>query len=197
MRFLTDPDVDPTNNAAERLLKPAALLRKNSVFAGSDAGGDRGATMLSVINTCRLLGVDAETYMVWALDRMAERRVIRERLAALGGGPAPPIRYDDLTPAALQGAHLPTGRRVHLARATPTGRAHRLTAGRPASPVVHGDPDPRRSPRRSALQRRGRRRPPPPASPASPRSPAVSHPAGCGPGAPGTAGSRDLPTTAR
>jgi transposase len=100
MRFLTDPAVDPTNNAAERLLKPAALLRKNCVFAGSDAGADRGATMLTVVNTCRLVGVDAEAYIVWALDRMAERRVTRERLANLGGGPAPPIRYDDLTPAA-------------------------------------------------------------------------------------------------
>ena len=102
MRFLTDPDVDPTNNAAERLLKPAALLRKNSVFAGSDDAAGRGATLLSVVNTCRLLGVDAEMYIVWALDRMAERRVTRERLAELGGGPAPPIRYDDLTPAAYR-----------------------------------------------------------------------------------------------
>ena len=102
MRFLTDPAVDPTNNAAERLLKPAALLRKNSMFAGSDSGADRGATMLTMINTCRLIGVDAETYIVWALDRMAERRVLRERLADLGGGPAPPIRYDDLTPAAYK-----------------------------------------------------------------------------------------------
>lgn len=102
MRFLTDPDVDPTNNAAERLLKPAALLRKNCLFAGSDDGADRGATMLSVINTCRLMDVDAEAYIVWALDRMAERRVLRERFADLGGGPAPPIRYDDLTPAAYK-----------------------------------------------------------------------------------------------
>lgn len=102
MRFLTDPAVDPTNNAAERLLKPTALLRKNSVFAGSDAGADRGATMLTVVNTCRLIAVDAEAYIVWALDQMAERRVTRERLAELGGGPAPPIRYDDLTPAAYK-----------------------------------------------------------------------------------------------
>jgi hypothetical protein len=102
MRFLTDPAVDPTNNAAERLLKPAALLRKNSVFAGSDAGADRGATMLTIVNTCRLIAVDAEAYIVWALDQMAERRVTRERLAELGGGPAPPIRYDDLTPAAYK-----------------------------------------------------------------------------------------------
>ena len=58
--------------------------------------------MLSVVNTCRLLGVDAEGYIVWALDQMAERRVTRERLAELGGGPAPPIRYDDLTPASYQ-----------------------------------------------------------------------------------------------
>jgi transposase len=97
-RFLKEAGVTPSNNAAERLLKPAALLRKNALFAGSDAGADRGATMLSVVNTCRLNELDAEAYIVWALDQVAERRGVRERLRALTGSLGPPIRYDDLTP---------------------------------------------------------------------------------------------------
>jgi transposase len=101
-RFLKEAGVPPSNNVAERLLKPVALLRKNAIFAGSDAGADRGATMLSIVHTCRLLDVDAEAYIVFALDAIAQRRVLRERLTALTGGPAPPIRYDDLTPASYK-----------------------------------------------------------------------------------------------
>src|SRR5215831_17628660 len=42
-RYTTDGRLEMTNNAAERAIRPLAMTRKNFVFLGSDAGGDRAA----------------------------------------------------------------------------------------------------------------------------------------------------------
>ena len=44
-RFLEDGRIETDNNAAERALRCVALGRKNFLFLGSDAGGERAATM--------------------------------------------------------------------------------------------------------------------------------------------------------
>jgi hypothetical protein len=44
-RFLSDGRICLTNNAAERMLRGAALGRKAWLFAGSDQGGERAAGM--------------------------------------------------------------------------------------------------------------------------------------------------------
>jgi hypothetical protein len=48
------------NNAAERALRAVALGRKNYLFAGSDAGGERAAAMYSLIGSAKLNGLDPE-----------------------------------------------------------------------------------------------------------------------------------------
>ena len=48
------------NNAAERALRAVALGRKNYLFAGSDAGGERAAAIYSLIGTAKLNGLDPE-----------------------------------------------------------------------------------------------------------------------------------------
>ena len=59
-------------NAAERELRVVALGRKNFLFAGSDAGGDRAAAFYSLINTAKLNGLDPEAYLREVFTRIAD-----------------------------------------------------------------------------------------------------------------------------
>jgi transposase len=60
------------NNAAERSLRAVAVGRKNFLFAGSDAGGERAAAMYSLIGTAKLNSVDPEAYLAYVLARIAD-----------------------------------------------------------------------------------------------------------------------------
>jgi hypothetical protein len=54
-----------------------ALGRKNYLFAGSDAGGERAAAIYSLIGTAKLNGVDPEAYLHEVLARIAEHPINR------------------------------------------------------------------------------------------------------------------------
>lgn len=47
------------NNIAENALRGVALGRKNWLFAGSDAGGERAAILYSLLGTSKFNGVEA------------------------------------------------------------------------------------------------------------------------------------------
>ena len=49
-RYLDDGSLEISNNAAERAIRPLALDRKNYMFAGSDAGGERAAAAYTLID---------------------------------------------------------------------------------------------------------------------------------------------------
>lgn len=51
------------NNVAERALRPLAIGRKNWLFFGSMDGGEAGAILLSLVQTCRGLGINPRTYL--------------------------------------------------------------------------------------------------------------------------------------
>src|SRR5918993_951246 len=57
-RFLEDGRICMSNNAAERALRGIAVGRRNWTFAGSDRGGERAAAIYTLIETCKLNGVD-------------------------------------------------------------------------------------------------------------------------------------------
>jgi len=63
------------NNAAERSMRPMVLGRKNWLFAGSDAGGERAAAAYSLIETAKLNGLDPEDYLRHVLERIADHKV--------------------------------------------------------------------------------------------------------------------------
>jgi hypothetical protein len=65
------------NNAAERAMRPITLGRKNSLFAGSDAGGERAAAVYSLTETAKLNVLDPEDYLRQVLQRIAEHPVKR------------------------------------------------------------------------------------------------------------------------
>jgi transposase len=48
VRYIEDGHIEIDNNAAERSLRGVALGRKNYLFAGSDAGGERAAVIYSL-----------------------------------------------------------------------------------------------------------------------------------------------------
>lgn len=50
------------NNVAERAIRPLAIGRKNWLFFGSVDGGEAGAVIFSLVQTCRGLGIDPYEY---------------------------------------------------------------------------------------------------------------------------------------
>lgn len=62
-RYAEDGRIEIDNNAAERALRTVALGRKNYLFAGSDAGGERAALIYSLIGTAKLNGLDPQAYL--------------------------------------------------------------------------------------------------------------------------------------
>jgi hypothetical protein len=77
MLFCGDGRVEMDNNAAERALRAVALGRKNYLFAGSDAGGERAAAIYSLIGSAKLNGIDPEAYLTAVLRRIADHPVRR------------------------------------------------------------------------------------------------------------------------
>ena len=76
-RYLDDGRLEISNNAAERAIRPLALGRKNYMFAGSDAGGDRAAAIYTLVETAKLNGLDPETYLRDVLGRIAQHPINR------------------------------------------------------------------------------------------------------------------------
>lgn len=65
--FLTDGRIEIDNNSVERTIRPIALNRKNSLFAGHDAGAENWATIASLVETCKLNAVDPHAYLTRTL----------------------------------------------------------------------------------------------------------------------------------
>lgn len=76
-RFVENGRLEIDNNAAERSIRPLALGRKNYLFAGSDAGGERAAAIYSLIETAKLNGLDPEAYLRDVIARIADHPINR------------------------------------------------------------------------------------------------------------------------
>ena len=71
-RFLVDARLEIDNNIAENAIRAVALGRKNYLFAGSDAGGERAASMYTIMQTAKLNAVNPEAYLRDTLGKIAE-----------------------------------------------------------------------------------------------------------------------------
>jgi len=69
--FLHDGRVELDTNTVERAIRPVALGRKNHLFAGSDGGAERWATVCSLITTAKLNDVEPFAYLKDVLERMS------------------------------------------------------------------------------------------------------------------------------
>jgi hypothetical protein len=76
-RYVDDGRIEIDNNAAERALRGVSLGRKNYLFMGSDAGGERAAALYSLVESAKLNGLDPEAYLREVLGRIAEHFINR------------------------------------------------------------------------------------------------------------------------
>lgn len=58
------------NNVAERAVRPLALGRKNWLFVGNEISGEATAILLSLIQTCRGLGINPREYLEDVMRRL-------------------------------------------------------------------------------------------------------------------------------
>jgi hypothetical protein len=70
-RYVEDGRLSIDNNLSERLLRGIAVTRKNFLFVGSDAGGQRAAIIYTIAETAKLNGLNPEAYITAVLDRLA------------------------------------------------------------------------------------------------------------------------------
>lgn len=70
-RFLDDPKLNIDNNPAERLNRGIALIRKNSLFAGSEKGGRNLAILYSFAASCKANGLAFGNWLKDILPRLA------------------------------------------------------------------------------------------------------------------------------
>jgi transposase len=67
---ITDPNLPLDNNVSERALRCIALARKTSLFVGPGENGKSYATLMSIVQTCELHGVNVEPYLIDVLPRL-------------------------------------------------------------------------------------------------------------------------------
>ena len=70
LRFLDDGRIELDTNTVERAIRPLCLGRKNALFASGDDGGARWAAAASLVETCKLNGVDPQRYFSDLLTRL-------------------------------------------------------------------------------------------------------------------------------
>jgi transposase len=88
--FVDDGRIEIDSNVVERAIRPIALNRKNALFAGSDGGGEHWAIIASLIETCKLGGVDPHAYLADVISKIVNAH--------------PNRRIDDLLPWAYSAA---------------------------------------------------------------------------------------------
>lgn len=71
-RFLTDGRIEIDSNIVERAIRPQTITRKHSLFAGSEGGGRTWATVATLLQTCKMNGVDPLDWLSQTLTRIAQ-----------------------------------------------------------------------------------------------------------------------------
>jgi transposase len=72
LRFLEDPRLEPTNNRAERVLRPAVIARKVSQCSKNDAGAHAFEAFTSVVRTLAKQGVASMVEGLYQIFRSAQ-----------------------------------------------------------------------------------------------------------------------------
>ncbi|MGA3133793.1 MAG: IS66 family transposase [Terracidiphilus sp.] len=76
-RYVDDGKLEIDNNSAERALRAVAIGRKNYLFMGADSGGQRAASLYSLIGTAKLNGLDPAFYLRTVLATIADHPINR------------------------------------------------------------------------------------------------------------------------
>jgi transposase len=81
--FLEDGRLELDTNTIEREIRPIALGRKNSLFAGSDGGACHWAIVASLVATAKLNGVEPQAWLTDVLERTVSGRTKAHELERL------------------------------------------------------------------------------------------------------------------
>lgn len=68
--YTKEPFARLDNNVAERAIRPLAIGRKNWLFFGSPDGGEAGAILFSLVQTCRGLDINPREYLEDVMRRI-------------------------------------------------------------------------------------------------------------------------------
>lgn len=68
--FLEHPEVEMTNNLAERTVKPFVINRKNFLFSDTEKGAEASAAIMSIIETAKRNGLDIYGYLLYLLTTL-------------------------------------------------------------------------------------------------------------------------------
>jgi len=63
------------NNTPERAMRPIAIGRKNYLFLGSEKGGISAAICYSLIETCKLNGVNPQSWLTYVLTNIQDTKI--------------------------------------------------------------------------------------------------------------------------
>lgn len=83
VRFLDDGRIEVDTNTVERSMRPIALGRRNSLFAGSEGGARTWAILASLLQTAKLNGLDPYTWLNDVLERIVSGAVKNNELEQL------------------------------------------------------------------------------------------------------------------
>ncbi|UYY76803.1 IS66 family transposase [Sphingomonas sp. R1] len=70
LTYTEDGRLEIDNNLAENALRGIAVGRKNWLFAGADCGGERAATIYSLLETAKLNGINPQVWLADVLNRI-------------------------------------------------------------------------------------------------------------------------------
>ena len=73
-RCFEHAEVELSNNLAENSMRPVALGRKNWLHVGSAQSGPKVAAILSIVESCRRLGIPVKDYLLMVLPGMSQRK---------------------------------------------------------------------------------------------------------------------------
>lgn len=74
VRYLDDGNLPIDNNWVENQIRPWALGRSNWLFAGSLRSGQRGANVMTLIQSAKINGPDPQAYLRDVLERLPSAR---------------------------------------------------------------------------------------------------------------------------
>jgi transposase len=77
VRFVEYPEIELSNNLAENSMRPVVVGRKNWIHVGSEEAGPRVAAILSVVESCRRLGIPLREYLASVLPGLANLSIQR------------------------------------------------------------------------------------------------------------------------
>ncbi len=95
-RFIDDGRIEIDSNIVERAIRPIALNRKNALFAGSDGGAENWAVVASLIETCKLNGVDPQAYMADVLAKIVDGHLASKLDELMPWAYAQPVALKDV-----------------------------------------------------------------------------------------------------